>query len=82
MKPRKYVSSKKVWLNHKYIKTKQNSKLKAKFFGFFQVLDPIENQAYKLNLSKMSKTYDIFYISLLKRNITWKKRVDERIIQL
>ena len=30
-----YAPSKKVWLNSKYIKTKQNWKLKAKFFGLF-----------------------------------------------
>ena len=35
IKPRSYVSSNKVWLNNKYIKTKQNRKLEAKFFGPF-----------------------------------------------
>ena len=33
-----YALDDKVWLNHKYIKTKHNWKLKAKFFGPFQVL--------------------------------------------
>ena len=41
MKPRSYVSGDKVWLNSKYIKTKQNPKLEAKFFDFFQVLQPV-----------------------------------------
>ena len=50
VKPRSYIPSKKVWLNSKYIKTKRNQKLKAKFFGLFQVLYPIEKQAYKLKL--------------------------------
>ena len=35
VKPRSYALSDKVWLNSKYIKTKQNQKLKAKFFGPF-----------------------------------------------
>ena len=37
-KPRSYAPSDKVWLNSKYIKTKQNWKLEAKFFGPFRVL--------------------------------------------
>ena len=35
VKPRSYASGDKVWLNIKYIKTKQNRKLEAKFFGPF-----------------------------------------------
>ncbi len=35
MKPRRYTPSNKVGLNSKYIKTKQNCKLKAKCFGLF-----------------------------------------------
>ena len=35
-KPRSYVPGNKVWLNSKYIKTKQNRKLEAKFFGPFR----------------------------------------------
>ena len=45
-KPRSYAPGDKVWLNSKYIKTKQNRKLKAKFFGPFQVLHPVRKQAY------------------------------------
>ena len=47
-----YAPGVKVWLNSKYIKTKQNRKLEFKFFGPFQVLHPVEKQAYKLELSK------------------------------
>ena len=35
VKPRSYAPGDKVWLNSKYIKTKQNRKLEAKFFGPF-----------------------------------------------
>ena len=42
VKPWSYVSSEKVWLNSKYIKTKYNQKLEAKFFGPFQVLHLVE----------------------------------------
>ena len=51
-KPKSYATSDKVWFNSKYIKTKQNWKLKAKFFNSFRVLHLITKQAYKLKLSK------------------------------
>ncbi len=51
-KPRSYAPGEKVWLNSKYIKTKQNRKLEAKFFGLFRVLHPVRKQAYKLELPK------------------------------
>ena len=35
IKPKTYARYDKVWLNSKYIKTKQNRKLKAKFFRPF-----------------------------------------------
>ena len=51
-KARSYAPGDKVWLNSKYIKPKQNRKLKAKFFKPFQVLHPVGKQAYKLELPK------------------------------
>ena len=41
VKPQSYAPGEKVWLNSKYIKTKQNRKLVAKFFGLFQILHPV-----------------------------------------
>ena len=48
--PRNYAPGDKVWLNNKYIKTKQNRKLEAKFFELFWVLQLVRKQAYKLEL--------------------------------
>ena len=52
VKPRSYTPGDNVWLNSKYIKTKQNRKLEAKFFSPFWVLHPIGKQAYKLELPR------------------------------
>ena len=41
-KPKSYAPGDKIWLNSKYMKTKRNQKLEAKFFRQFQVLYPIE----------------------------------------
>lgn len=41
VKPQSYMSGKKKKLNSKYIKTKDNWKLKNKFFGTFQVLNSV-----------------------------------------
>ena len=45
-----YALDEKIWLNNKHIKTKQNQKLKVKFFEPFGMLHPIEKQIYKLKL--------------------------------
>ena len=52
VKPKNYTPGNKVWLNSKYIKTKQNRKLETKFFSQFQMLYPIGKQVYKLELSR------------------------------
>ena len=36
-----YAPGEKVWLNSKFIKTKRNRNLEAKFFGPFRVLHPV-----------------------------------------
>ncbi len=76
VKPRNYVLSEKVWLNSKYIKTKWNCKLEAKFFGLFKVLHLVGKQAYKLELSKKRRIYDVFHVSLMEQNITRKEQVE------
>ena len=65
-KPRSYASSKKIWFNSKYIKTKYNRKLEAKFFGTFRVLHLVGSQAYKLELLKWWKIHNVFHISMLE----------------
>ena len=82
VKPRSYVSGDKIWLNSKYIKTKQNRKLEAKFFRPFRVLHPVDKQAYKLELSKKWRIDNVFHVSLLKQDTSRKERVDENMTEL
>ena len=77
VKLRGYALGEKIWLNSKYIKTKRNRKLEAKFFGPFRVLHPVEKQTYMSKLPKKWKIHDIFYVSLLEQDITRKRRVDD-----
>ena len=52
VKPKNFALSDKIWLESKYIKTKYNQKLEAKFFKLFRVFHPVEKQVYKLELLK------------------------------
>ena len=74
VKPWSYALGEKVWLNSKYIKTKRNWKLEAKFFRPFRVLHLVRKQAYKLEFSKKWRIHDVFYVSLLEQNTTKKGR--------
>ena len=69
-------------MNSKYIKTKQNRKLEAKFFGPFRVLHPVGKQAYKLELPRKWKIHDVFHVSLLEQDIARKGRVDKEVRQI
>ena len=77
VKSRSYAPSEKVWLNSKYIKTKQNRKLEAKFFRPLWILCPVGKQAYKLELPKKWRIHDVFHVLLLEQDTTRKGRVDE-----
>ena len=72
VKPRSYAPGDKVWLNSKYIKTKRNRKLEAKFFGPFRVLHPVGKQAYKLELPRKWRIHDVFHVSFLEQDTTRK----------
>ena len=82
VKPRSYASGDKVWLNSKYIKTKRNWKLEAKFFRLFQILDLIIKQTYKLELPKRWRIHNVFHVSLLEQDSTRKERVDKWVTEL
>ena len=72
VKPRSYAPGDKVWLNSKYLKTKRNRKLEAKFLGCFQVLHPVGKQAYKFELPKKWRIHNVFHVFLLEQNTTKK----------
>ena len=81
VKPRSYASGDKVWLNSKYLKTKQNWKLEVKFFGLFWVLHPVGKQTYKLELPKKWKVHNVFFVSLREQDTTKKEQV-KKVLEL
>ena len=82
VKPKSYAPGDKIWLNSKYLKTKQNRKLEAKFFRLFRVLHPFGKQVYKLELSKKWRIHNVFHVLLLEQNTTKKGRVDQKVTEL
>ena len=82
VKPKSYPPGDKVWLNNKYIQTKHNQKLEAKFFGPFRVLYLVGKQAYKLKLLKWWRMHNVLHVSLLEQDTTKKERVDKRVKEL
>ena len=48
VKPESYTLGDKVWLNNKYLKSKENQKLKTKFFEPFRIIHPVEKLESKL----------------------------------
>ena len=73
VKPGNYVPGDKVWLNSKYIKTKQKRKLEAKFFELFQVLYLVGRQAYKLELPRKLFSTCYCWSKTLSKKGEWKK---------
>ena len=82
VKPRSYAPGEKAWLNSKYLKTKRNRMLEAKFFEPFRVLHPIGKQVYKLELPRNWRLHDVFHISLLEQDTIRKGRVDQEVGQM
>lgn len=77
IKPCSCTLGKKIWLCGKYIKTKRNWKLEAKFFRSFQVFHPVHKQAYRLELLANSKIHDLFHMLLWESDTTKKGQVNE-----
>ena len=82
VKPKSYALDNKIWLNTKYLKTKQNRKLKVKFFGSFWVIYPVGKEVYKLKLLKKWRIHNVFHMLLLEQDIIKKKRVDNKVTKL
>ena len=68
-------------MNSKYIQSKWNWKLEVTFFGPFWVSDPIDKQAYKLELPKKWRIHNVFHIFLLEQDTTKKEQV-EKLLKL
>lgn len=50
-----------------------------KYLGFFEILERVGNQAYKLELSAKQCLHLVFHILLREKNIIRKKVVDQKI---
>lgn len=70
--------SDKVWLNSKYIKTKQTQKLWIKLFRHFLMLYSADKQTYIIKLLR-SRKFTMFSMLLLEQNINRKDWVDKII---
>ena len=57
----------------------QNPKLEHKYLGPFEILEAVGKQAYKLKLPAKWRIHPVFHMSLLERDITRKKAVDQKI---
>ena len=78
IKPWSYALGNKIWLSSKHLRTKQNRKLKAKFFDFFWVLYPGGKKTYKFKLPKQWKIYNVFYVSLPEQNTMKKGQMNNK----
>lgn len=74
-----YALDEQIWLNSKYIMTKRNQKLEAKFIRLFQSLHLVEKQAYKLELPTKQRIHDVFHVLVLKQDTKRKKQINKFI---
>ncbi len=76
---RTYWPGDSVWLSGKHIKIKKNLKIKHKYLGPFEILEAVRKQAYKLQLPSQWRIHSLVPVSLLKRDITRREAVDQKI---
>ena len=63
----RYIPGDKVWLSSKHIITKRPSrKLDRVHLGPFEIIKPVGNLAYELNLPPPMKIHPVFHVSLLE----------------
>ena len=68
-KVRSYVN-----FNVKNIRTKRNKKFEWKFFESFKILETIENQVYRIDISKRWRIHNVFHVSLFEEVKTKRKK--------
>ena len=74
-----YRPGESVWLSVKHIKTEQNPKLKHKSLGPFEVIEAFEKKVYRLKLPAKWRIHLVLHVLLLKRSVTRKEAVDQKI---
>ena len=79
VKKRSYRPGKSFLLSAKHIKTKQNPKLEHNYFGPFQIVETVGNQAYRLKLLAKWRIYLVFHVLFLEKDVIRRKAVDQKI---
>lgn len=79
VKKRTYRPEESIWLRRKHIKTKRNPKLEHKYLGPLEIVEADRNQAYKLKLLVKQHINIIFYVLSMKRDVTTREAVDQKI---
>ena len=54
-------------VNDKNIRIKRNKKFEWKFFESFKIFNEIDDQAYRIKISKRWRIHNVFYVSFLKK---------------
>ena len=60
-------------VNDKNIRIKRNKKLEWKFFDSFKILNEIETQTYRINISRRWRIHNVFHVSLFEK-MKFKKK--------